>query len=94
MRAMQGLSPAVPMFERARLGAPMPANDRREDYVRGTLEIDGRDLVVRPYPVQDSSMLMTLAKADVLIRRESHAPPAIEGAEVDVIRLDGRSGYF
>jgi molybdopterin biosynthesis enzyme len=39
-------------------------------------------------------MLLTLARADALIRRRPFAPPAREGTAVDVMRLDfAGSGY-
>jgi len=94
MRTMLGLVPAVPAFDRAILGEAMPANDRREDYVRGILEEHGRNWVVRPFPSQDSSMLMTLARANALIQRPSFAPPAREGDEVDIIRLTHSDGVL
>jgi molybdopterin molybdotransferase len=62
----------------------------REDYVRAQIEVgaDG-EVLVRPFKIQDSSML-TLARADALIKRAAFAPAVQEGEEVAVIRLDGR----
>jgi molybdopterin molybdotransferase len=61
------------------LGAPMKANDQRQDYVRAaTRDVDGL-LVATPFQVQDSSMLRTLAAADALIIREPHATAAEPG---------------
>jgi molybdopterin molybdotransferase len=94
LRSMLGISPAVPPFEKAILGAAMAENDRREDYVRGTLEFDGQAMVVRPFSTQDSSMLMTLARANVLIQRPSFARAARQGDEVEIIRLEGMAGCF
>jgi molybdopterin molybdotransferase len=89
MAAMMGLANCEPAFEKAVLAAPMPANDRREDYVRGELTVDARGhLAVRPFPVQDSSMLLTLVRANVLIRRPPLAPAAAAGEEVEFLRLD------
>jgi molybdopterin molybdotransferase len=94
LRKMLGLTPAVVPFEKAMLGAPMGENDRREDYVRARLHDNGSGLpTVHPFPQQDSAMLMTLAKADALIRRASFAPPAREGETVEIIRLDGALGF-
>jgi molybdopterin molybdotransferase len=91
LRAMQGLKPAVVPFERATLADAMQANDAREDYVRAQIEAgaDGK-VLVRPFETQDGSMLMTLARADALIKRAAFAPAIQKGAEVEVIRLDGR----
>jgi molybdopterin molybdotransferase len=91
LRAMQGLKPAILPFERATLADAMPPNDMREDYVRAQIEVaaDG-ELLFRPFNIQDSSMLLTLAHSDALIRRAAFAPSVQKGEEVEVIRLDGR----
>lgn len=95
LQAMLGAAPTAPVFETAVLGAAMPANDVREDYVRATLERgEAGRLVVRPFPTQDSSMQMTLAQAEALIRRAPFAPPAAQGESVDVIRFDCLAGNF
>ncbi|MCQ3942599.1 MAG: molybdopterin molybdenumtransferase MoeA, partial [Alphaproteobacteria bacterium] len=59
------------------------------DYLRARLEIaaDGR-ACVETFPTQDSSMLMTLTHADVLVRRRPFAAPAQAGDLVEVIRFD------
>lgn len=86
IRAMLGL-PTAPRIVTAKLGAPMPANDAREDYVRARLSggEDGR--VATPLPVQDSSMLGALAAADALIVRGIGAPKAAAGESVVVLLL-------
>jgi molybdopterin molybdotransferase len=91
LRAMQGLKPAVLPFERATLAHAMPANDMREDYVPAQIEVgtDG-EVRVRPFKIQNGSMLMTLAHADALIKRAAFAPAVEKGEKVEVIRLDGR----
>src|SRR5215470_12369268 len=75
IRAMLGLPARQTIFEQAVLGAAMPANRLREDYVRARVERDpdGR-LIAVPFPTQDSSMLLTLANVDGLIRRRPWAP--------------------
>ncbi|WP_149538102.1 molybdopterin molybdotransferase MoeA [Siccirubricoccus phaeus] len=72
----------------ARAGAALAANDRRFDHLRARLETaaDGA-LVATPFPVQDSSMLKTLARAEGLILRAPHAPALEAGAAVEVIPL-------
>jgi molybdopterin molybdotransferase len=86
IRAMLGQPPA-PRIVTAKLGAPMPANDGREDYVRAQLTGDEGDRVATPFPVQDSSMLGTLAMADALIVRTIGAPAASVGESVRVLLL-------
>jgi len=89
MAAMLGLPETEPLFEHAILGSAMPENQYREDYVRARIErgADG-GLVALPFPGQDSSMLLTLAQADGLVRRRPYAPPAPKGTSVDVIVFD------
>ena len=74
--------------ETATLGADLPANDEREDYLRATLSADdaGR-AVATPFAKQDSSMLSRLAAADALIVRPPHAGPAAAGDSVIIIPL-------
>ena len=79
---------AEPRTVRARLGTALPENDRRFDFLRARVETTAEgDLVALPFPVQDSSMLKTLARADALVLRAPHAPPAAIGEAVDVILL-------
>ncbi|MGG5821081.1 molybdopterin molybdotransferase MoeA [Falsiroseomonas sp. HW251] len=85
---LSGLPAAPPATLLVRAGAPLPENDRRFDHLRASLgtDRDGRP-VATPFPVQDSSMLKTLARAEALILRPPHAPAAPEGAEVEAISL-------
>lgn len=87
--AMQGLAETGPLLRRARLGAELGQNDRREDYLRATLHrgADGVEIATA-FPQQDSSMLSLLAAADCLIVRPPLAPVAHAGTEVDIIPLD------
>jgi molybdopterin molybdotransferase len=73
----------------ARLGAPMRANDERQEYARASLvRKDDGSLIASPYPSQDSSMLRVLAGADCLIVRPPHAPAAAVGQEVQILPID------
>jgi molybdopterin molybdotransferase len=85
---LSGMTGTSLPFESARLGAPMKANDQREDYVRASLARDNDGWIVTPFPVQDSGMLRTLALADALIMRKPHAPAAAAGQTVQILRLD------
>ena len=95
IRAMLGLPVEQTIFEQAALGAAMPDNQLREDYVRAHIERspNGR-LIAVPFPTQDSAMLLTLARADGLIRRQPRAPPAPKGTLVDVIVFDHLGSFF
>ncbi|WP_376091010.1 gephyrin-like molybdotransferase Glp [Roseomonas sp. CCTCC AB2023176] len=88
LRRLGGL-PAGPVPTRAAiLGAPLPPNDRRQDYLRAQVESGpGGVPVATAFPVQDSSMLSTLARADALILREPLAPAAEAGSSVEIIEF-------
>ncbi|WP_029031512.1 gephyrin-like molybdotransferase Glp [Salinarimonas rosea] len=91
IRAMLG-DPAAGRLptESAVLGTPMAENDAREDYVRATLAPrDGALPEATPFPVQDSSMLGVLARADALIVRPARAPALGAGDVVAIVRLAG-----
>jgi molybdopterin molybdotransferase len=72
----------------AQLGRDLPANDERADYLRATLDerADGT-LIATPVPVQDSSLMANLAKADCLLIREPHALPATAGSPCVILKL-------
>jgi molybdopterin molybdotransferase len=81
LRAMQGdpdaaADGALP----CRIGRDLPANDERMDLMRASLDASGDDLVVTPFPAQDSGMIATLARARALLIRAPHAPAAPAGA--------------
>ena len=88
VRSMLGVSapfaPEVPAI----LGEDLAENDRRQDYLRATLELDeeGRP-VVTPRSLQDSSLLSMLAGAEALIIRPPFAPAAKAGSPCRIIRL-------
>jgi molybdopterin molybdotransferase len=86
VRALLGL-PTAPDLATAKLSAPMPENDSREDYVRTRLERTPEGLRATPFDVQDSSMLSVLAAADGLIIRSVRAPALPAGATVPVLLL-------
>jgi molybdopterin molybdotransferase len=89
LAAMLGTASAM-QHVKATLGRDLPANDRRQDYLRGTLASDaGGRLVATPFDKQDSSMLAMLARASCLIVRPPNAPGARAGDAVDAIDLSG-----
>ena len=87
--ALQGLPPDLPEAT-AILGTPLPANDKRADYLRATLTrgADGT-LTVHPFAAQDSAMLHVLTTSDALIVRPPQAPAAPAAAPATVIPLAG-----
>ncbi|CUS46205.1 MAG: gephyrin-like molybdotransferase Glp [Pseudomonadota bacterium] len=78
---MSGALDPFPRTTTAILGEDLPANDRRQDYLRAVTR-DGR---VFAAGVQDSSMLLTLARADCLIVRAPHAPALGAGEAVEIL---------
>jgi molybdopterin molybdotransferase len=87
IRRLAGRSDIEPRPESARLGRDLPANDERADYLRATLA-DGPDVpVATPLPVQDSSLMAPLAKADCLLIRAPHAPAAEAGSPCVILKL-------
>ena len=88
MQALLGQATDGPETEPAVLGTDLKANDRRQDFVRAALarRADGQ-WVATPMAIQDSSMMVPLAESDCLLVRPPHAPAAIAGDPVDVIRF-------
>jgi molybdopterin molybdotransferase len=84
--AMSG-APFKQNIAKARLAVPMPANDHRQDYVRASIDMSDLEPSATPFPIQDSSMLTTLAYANGLIIRPPGAPAAQIGEMVDVLML-------
>ncbi|MCC0808515.1 molybdopterin molybdotransferase MoeA [Methylobacterium sp. W2] len=75
--------------EPAILGADMPANDIRQDYMRARVEAttDGFPTVFAETR-QDSSMLSVLGQSEALLVRPPGAPAAKRGDPCRIIRLD------
>jgi molybdopterin molybdotransferase len=85
---LSGLPGAPTPSRRVICAAPLAQNDRRADFLRASLDTDAEGhITVRPFPVQDSSMLATLARADALVLRAPFAPALPAGAEVEAIIL-------
>jgi molybdopterin molybdotransferase len=89
IRRLTGRADYEPRLEPAQLGCDLPENDERLDYLRATLA-PGKDglPIATPCPLQDSSMLAPLAKADCLLIREPHAPAAKAGSRSVILKLD------
>ncbi|MFA6113972.1 MAG: molybdopterin molybdotransferase MoeA [Sphingomonas sp.] len=78
---MAGALDPLPRTATAILGEDLPANDQRQDYLRAVT----RDGHVFAASIQDSSMLLTLARADCLIVRPPHAPVLGAGEVVEIL---------
>jgi len=88
IRALSGRSDIHHAIETGVLGNDLPANDRRQDYLRARLapRADGI-AVATTVSHQDSSLLANLAIADALVLRSPFAPAALAGAPCEFIRL-------
>ncbi len=76
----------TPWLRRVRLARRLPANDRREDYLRSALtRADDGSLVASPFDIQDSSMISALTRADCLVIRPPHAPVAAAGEKAQAL---------
>lgn len=78
-----GARDPLPATRTVRLGAPLPANGIRQDYLRARL--DG-DRAFAP-DGQDSAAVVALASADGLIVRLPHAPAARAGDSAEMLML-------
>lgn len=89
LAAMQDLKLTSQSRKSASLGAALPANDEREDYLRATLlEDKNGGLTATPFPKQDSSVFSGMSAADCLVIRPPFSPAANQGEQVSIIILD------
>jgi molybdopterin molybdotransferase len=87
IRRLSGRSDLTLPTESAVLGSDLAENDERADYMRASIENREGITVATPFPVQDSSMLGLLAKADGLVIREPFAPAARAGSLCVFVKL-------
>lgn len=83
VRHLSGARTPFPAPSTALLGEALPANGDRTDYIRAVRQ-DGRVLAS---PIQDSSMLRTLARSSCLIVRPPHAPEARAGESAEILDI-------
>jgi molybdopterin molybdotransferase len=88
IRTLAGRRDLALKIEGALLGCDLPENDERADYLRATLKEGPDGPVATPFAVQDSSMMLSLAKADCLVVREPHEPAAKAGSPCRVVRFE------
>ena len=79
--AIAGARDPLPRTMRVILGEDLPANGARTDYLRGEV----RDGLAYASTIQDSSMLLTLARSNCLIVRPVGAPPARCGDSAEIL---------
>jgi molybdopterin molybdotransferase len=88
IRRMSGRTDLTIAVESAVLGCDLPANDEREDYLRSSLRRTAAGEIATPFAVQDSSMMVPLARADCLVIREPYAPPASIGSRCAIVKFE------
>jgi molybdopterin molybdotransferase len=88
IRRMSGRGDLSVATESAVLGSDLPANDERADYLRATLRQTADGPIATAFPVQDSSMMVPLAKADCLVIREPYAPAAAAGSRCAIVKFE------
>jgi molybdopterin molybdotransferase len=87
--ALLGLKIPPRPFTTARLASDLDGNGKFQEYLRARLSYDDSGaLIATPFGRQDSSMLATLARADCLLVRPPHTPPARVGETVPIIELN------
>lgn len=100
IRALLGdARPDLDPAEDAVLGADLPANGPRQDYMRASLACEEFEIalsqgparmllpVATPHMIQDSSVLSILERSQALLVRPPHAPAAQAGEPCRIIRL-------
>lgn len=81
--------PDRPRYRNGILGAAVPENGERTDFVRSVVEIaDDGTTTVTPLPRQDSSLLSIYAHAQGLLVRAPGAAPAAQGDACRYVPLD------
>jgi molybdopterin molybdotransferase len=78
---MAGALDPLPQATHALLGENLAANNARTDYLRAEIK-DGRAYAST---IQDSSMLLTLARSTCLIVRPGNAPAALAGDSAEIL---------
>ncbi|KFB09966.1 gephyrin-like molybdotransferase Glp [Nitratireductor basaltis] len=76
-----------PDMRSAALGAPLRANDERQDYIRAVVRHTAEGMIATPFTRQDSSQLTAYATANCLIIRKPHAPAANTGDDCRILML-------
>jgi molybdopterin molybdotransferase len=88
IRRLAARSDLATPTESAVLGCDLPENDERADYLRATLTDGPHGTVAIPFPIQDSSMIGPLAKADCLVIREPYEPAAKAGSRCTIVKFE------
>ncbi len=88
LEALLGYQTPATNLQTAIVTEALPQNGPRQHYMRAISQGSGDDQRVTPVKSQDSSLLSTLAAADVLVVRAPHAPVIKPGERVNILPLD------
>jgi molybdopterin molybdotransferase len=88
IRTLAGRRDVALKIESAVLGCDLSENDERADYLRATLQESPQGLVATPFPIQDSSMMLPLAKADCLLVRDPYERAAKAGSACRIVKFE------
>ena len=88
IRTLAGRRDVALHIESAVLGCDLSENDERADYLRATLQASPQGRVATPFPIQDSSMMLPLAKSDCLLIREPYEPAAKAGSACRIVKFE------
>lgn len=84
VRRLMGAAEPLPRAMNLPLGTELPPVGPRTEFIRAEI----RDGQAWPLGNQDSAALATLARADILIRRDARAPAASKGEMAATLRVD------
>ena len=95
LEAQLGLAESEDDLETAIISEALNKNGNREDFVRAS-STKAQDGIIRvkPFPIQDSSMMLLLAQSNCFIVREPEAPAVQAGSPVRILRMPTRRPSF
>ena len=86
--ALVGARDALPAFAAGILGAPVPRNPRRREFVRARVARDDGEVTLEPLAGQESHMIVRAGHADALVSIDSGDGDVPAGTRVRFLPLD------
>ncbi len=87
LRALQGAAEPLPRYERGSLGAALPRNEERDEFVRARAAAGDDGTVLEPVAGQQSHMIVRAAAADALVHVPRGNGELAAGSRVSWLRL-------
>ena len=87
IKIMLGDNSSFPLLENGILNGNMSKNDKRLDFVRAKSSYNNGVLNVKPFNLQDSSMITNFSRADCLIVRDPFEKSISNGENVKVLKF-------